>query len=287
MGPSAESATVSVDIRQWPLVDQREPGRGGWTKERYTPSPHSGRSQPLEDKALAALRGESYCAISGAFIIAIDTTNAAIGCRISDSDRLCDRISASRRRLLHAGTGRVDFLTQTRSNTNTAASAKEDDLAKVAIIGAGSIVFCKTLILDILATQRAGRHRVCTDGAQHASDTTRGGVRQACYRGERPAGKGVDDHGSAGGGSGADYVIATFQVGGLQGFESDYSIPLQYGVDQCIGDTLGPGGIFRALRSIPVMMDLAADMEELCPDAHLLNTSIPWPWCAGRWARRT
>ena len=55
----------------------------------------------------------------------------------------------------------------------------------------------------------------------------------------------------------ADYVIATFQVGGVDGFEHDYKIPLKYGVDQCIGDTLGPGGIFRALRSIPVVLDMA------------------------------
>jgi alpha-galactosidase len=64
-------------------------------------------------------------------------------------------------------------------------------------------------------------------------------------------------------------------VGGLQGFEYDYKIPLKYGIDQCIGDTLGPGGIFRALRSIPVIVGLAKDMEELCPDAYLLNYVNP------------
>jgi alpha-galactosidase len=74
---------------------------------------------------------------------------------------------------------------------------------------------------------------------------------------------------------GADYVIATFQVGGLKGFEYDYKIPLKHGVDQCIGDTLGPGGIFRTLRSIPVALDMAHDMEELCPDALLLNYVNP------------
>jgi alpha-galactosidase len=73
----------------------------------------------------------------------------------------------------------------------------------------------------------------------------------------------------------ADYVIATFQVGGLKGFEYDYTIPLRHGVDQCIGDTLGPGGVFRALRSIPVALDMARDIEELCPDALLLNYVNP------------
>jgi alpha-galactosidase len=73
----------------------------------------------------------------------------------------------------------------------------------------------------------------------------------------------------------ADYVITTFQVGGIKGFEYDYKIPLKHGVDQCIGDTLGPGGVFRALRSIPVMLDLAQDMEELCPDAYVLQYVNP------------
>ncbi len=73
----------------------------------------------------------------------------------------------------------------------------------------------------------------------------------------------------------ADYVIATFQVGGVSAFELDYSIPMKYGVDQCIGDTLGPGGVFRALRSIPVALDMARDMEELCPNALLLNYVNP------------
>lgn len=73
----------------------------------------------------------------------------------------------------------------------------------------------------------------------------------------------------------ANYVIATFQIGGISAYEHDYKIPFKYGVDQCIGDTLGPGGIFRALRSIPVMLDLAKDMQELCPNALLLNYVNP------------
>jgi alpha-galactosidase len=73
----------------------------------------------------------------------------------------------------------------------------------------------------------------------------------------------------------ADYVIATFQVGGVTAFEMDYAIPMKYGVDQCIGDTLGPGGVFRALKSIPVALDMARDMEELCPNALLLNYVNP------------
>ena len=82
-------------------------------------------------------------------------------------------------------------------------------------------------------------------------------------------------------------MIATFQVGGIQAFEHDYQIPLAHGVDQCIGDTLGPGGIFRALRTIPVILDMAHDMEELCPHAFLLNYVNPMAmvcWALGRTA---
>jgi alpha-galactosidase len=75
--------------------------------------------------------------------------------------------------------------------------------------------------------------------------------------------------------TGASYVITSFQVGGVSAFGLDYKIPLKYGVDQCIGDTLGPGGVFRALRSIPVILDVARDMEELCPNATLLNYVNP------------
>ena len=75
--------------------------------------------------------------------------------------------------------------------------------------------------------------------------------------------------------AGADYVICTARVGGLEAFSHDINIPLKYGVDQCVGDTLGPGGIFYALRSIPVLLDIAKDMREVAPGALLLNYSNP------------
>jgi alpha-galactosidase len=148
-------------------------------------------------------------------------------------------------------------------------------MAKVAIIGAGSIVFCKTLILDILATEGLED----TEFALMAPSTRRTPqverfVNRVVKANNLPAKAWVTtDRREAV--KDADYVISTFQVGGIKGFEYDYKIPLKYGVDQCIGDTLGPGGVFRALRSIPVTLDLARDMEELCPEAHLLNYVNP------------
>jgi alpha-galactosidase len=148
-------------------------------------------------------------------------------------------------------------------------------MAKVAIIGAGSVVFCQTLMEDILATPGLES----TEFALMAPSTRRTSQVEAFAKrvikdNDLPARvwittdrrEAVKD---------ADYVIATFQVGGVQGFEYDYKIPLKYGVDQCIGDTLGPGGIFRTLRTVPTMIGLAQDMEELCPKAYLLNYVNP------------
>ena len=147
-------------------------------------------------------------------------------------------------------------------------------MTKIAIIGAGSIVFCKTLVLDLLnsgledlefclmapSTRRITWvkefvERVISTNHLTAKVTITTNQREAVY--------------------GANYIISTYQIGGLDATTLDYEIPLKYGVDQCIGDTLGPGGIFRALRSIPVALDLAKNIHELSPDAYLLNYVNP------------
>jgi alpha-galactosidase len=73
----------------------------------------------------------------------------------------------------------------------------------------------------------------------------------------------------------ADFVILMIQTGGLEAYNLDIAIPRKYGIDQAVGDTLGPGGIFRALRTIPVLLDICRDMEEICPEALLLNYVNP------------
>ena len=80
----------------------------------------------------------------------------------------------------------------------------------------------------------------------------------------------------------ADYVVVMIQAGGVEEFRQDYEIPLKYGVDQCIGDTMGPGGVFRALRHIPALLEIANDMRELCPKAILFNYANPMAMCC--WA---
>jgi alpha-galactosidase len=73
----------------------------------------------------------------------------------------------------------------------------------------------------------------------------------------------------------ADFVIIMFQVGGLEAYALDKAIPLKYGIDQTVGDTLGPGGVFRGIRTIPVLLDICRDMEKVCPKALLLNYANP------------
>ena len=148
-------------------------------------------------------------------------------------------------------------------------------MIKVAIIGAGSVIFCKTLILDILSIK--GMEQV--EFALMAPSTNKSGQVEAFVK------RVIEKNGLSAkvytttdrrqAIKGAKYIISTFQVGGTTAFEMDYKIPMKYGVDQCIGDSMGPGGIFRALRSIPVTLDMAKEIEELAPDALVLNYVNP------------
>ena len=74
---------------------------------------------------------------------------------------------------------------------------------------------------------------------------------------------------------GSDYVINSIEVAGLEHVRADYEIPRRYGVDQCIGDTIGPGGIFKALRTGPVWLEVVADVVRLAPHALVINYSNP------------
>ncbi len=74
---------------------------------------------------------------------------------------------------------------------------------------------------------------------------------------------------------GTDYLINSIDVGGVENVRHDNDIPLKYGIDQCIGDTIGPGGLFKALRTVPVWLEILRDAERLCPEALVLNYTNP------------
>lgn len=75
--------------------------------------------------------------------------------------------------------------------------------------------------------------------------------------------------------AGADYVVVTISTGGFESMRFDLEIPERHGIKQSVGDSVGPGGVMRALRNIPVLVGIARDMEELCPDAWMLNITNP------------
>jgi alpha-galactosidase len=74
---------------------------------------------------------------------------------------------------------------------------------------------------------------------------------------------------------GTDYIVVCVEVSGLACVRHDNDIPAKYGIDQCIGDTIGPGGLFKALRTVPVFLDILKDAERLCPKAIVLNYTNP------------
>ena len=86
---------------------------------------------------------------------------------------------------------------------------------------------------------------------------------------------------------GADFVILTISTGGLEAMRHDLEIPGRHGVFQSVGDTVGPGGLARALRNIPVVVDVAREMERVCPDAWLLNYTNPMTTLCRAVARTT
>jgi len=155
-------------------------------------------------------------------------------------------------------------------------------MPKIAMIGAGSIVFCKTLMNDLLATEALQDSTFVLMSRTWPKLERMKNFVERLIR-ENGLGAQVDatlDRREAL--QDADYVIVMIQVGGIEAFRIDYEIPLKYGVDQCIGDTLGPGGVFRALRTIPPLLEIARDMEVLCPGAVMLNYANPMAMCC--WA---
>ena len=148
-------------------------------------------------------------------------------------------------------------------------------MSKVALIGAGSMVFTKQFLNDMFNTP-------CMAGSTYAlmGPTLWKLEKMKQYADQIVEKNGIDaniycttDRRDAL--KDADFVILTFLIGGNAAYSHDIEIPMKYGVDQCIGDSMGPGGVFRVLRTAPVMMDIWKDMQELCPNAYVLNYVNP------------
>lgn len=147
---------------------------------------------------------------------------------------------------------------------------------KIAMIGAGSIGFTRQLLKDILAVpELADSHFALTDLSGHNLDM----VSQLCRRdieaNDLPAQlTATTDRRAAL--ADADFILCTIRQGGLEAFQTDIDIPLKYGIDQCVGDTICAGGIMYAQRTIPALLDFCRDIREVSkPDALLLNYANP------------
>ncbi|MEP7290497.1 MAG: alpha-glucosidase/alpha-galactosidase [Chloroflexota bacterium] len=148
-------------------------------------------------------------------------------------------------------------------------------MSKITFIGAGSVVFTRNLCSDILLTPALQDATISLMDIDPVRLERSRKLVQALIdrRGLKAQVEATTDQRAAV--KDARFVITTFQQGGLDAYATDIEIPRRYGVEQCVGDTLGPGGVFRALRTIPVLLDLCDDMDDLAPDALLLNYVNP------------
>jgi len=162
-------------------------------------------------------------------------------------------------------------------------------MQKITFMGAGSTVFAKNVLGDCMLTPALQDFEIALYDIdlQRLKDSetllkninenmNQGRARIVAYTDRKEALRG------------AKYVVNAIQVGGYEPCTViDFEVPKKYGLRQTIGDTLGIGGIFRALRTIPVLLDFARDMEEVCPDAWFLNYTNPMAILTGAMLRAT
>src|SRR6476620_4972704 len=148
-------------------------------------------------------------------------------------------------------------------------------MIKVAMIGAGSVVFSRNLTGDILGLPEFRDARISYMDIDRDRLEVAGNL---CRKMARAVGANPTIETtlySRQALEGADFVINMVQIGGFDSTLVDFEIPRKYGLNFTIADTTGPGGVFRALRTFPMLTSLCKDMEELCPRAVLLNYSNP------------
>jgi alpha-galactosidase len=149
-------------------------------------------------------------------------------------------------------------------------------MKKIAFIGAGSTVFARRLLVDILSYEElAGCSVYLFDIDPERLSTSEIVARQVA----QALGAQAEIHATTqrrAALDGADYAISMFQVGGYRPATLvDFELPKKYGLRQTIADTLGIGGIMRGLRTVPVLLDICREMEEVCPDVLFLNHVNP------------
>ncbi len=160
---------------------------------------------------------------------------------------------------------------------------------KITFLGAGSTIFAKNILGDVMLAESICESEIALFDIDEArlresfdmlsiinKNINAGKARIVKYRSRKDALRG------------ASFIVNAVQIGGYDPCTiTDFEIPKKYGLRQTIADTIGIGGIFRALRTIPVMLDFARDIEEVCPDALLLNYANPMSMITGAMLRYT
>ncbi len=148
-------------------------------------------------------------------------------------------------------------------------------MPNITFIGAGSVVFAQKLLGDILSFPALEDSEITLmdvdpDRLEQTTTVAQRTVEEADLSATIES---TTDRRAAL--ADADYVLNMIHVGGREPFENEIQIPESFGVNQAVGDTMGPGGVFRLLRTYPAMLEIARDMEVVCPDAVLLNYTNP------------
>jgi Alpha-galactosidases/6-phospho-beta-glucosidases, family 4 of glycosyl hydrolases len=148
-------------------------------------------------------------------------------------------------------------------------------MKKIAFIGAGSFGFTRDLVKDILSFPAFADSTIALmDIDDERLSSIKKAVDKIVAQGNYPA-KVIATKDRVEALKDADGVVCTILAGGVNVWRYDVEIPKKYGVDINVGDTRGPAGIFRALRTIPVMLDICKDIEKYCPNAIFLNYTNP------------
>src|SRR4051794_30416840 len=148
-------------------------------------------------------------------------------------------------------------------------------MPRIVLVGAGSVEFTRNLLGDILSSEALRSsdivlHDIDPDRLKTAERMARWTAR--ALKAEPTISAHLDRREAL---ESADFVINTIQVGGARATQADFDVPARFGLRYTIADTVGVGGVFRGLRTIPVVLGIAREMEAVCPDALLLNYTNP------------
>ena len=146
---------------------------------------------------------------------------------------------------------------------------------RVTIIGGGSYQWSPKLVTDLLGVPALAGMELVLEDIDAAALEDLGAYARLATRETGTACEVITTTDQRAALEGADFVVVTISTGGFESMAFDLEVPARHGVRQPVGDTVGPGGISRSLRNVPVLVGIARDIESMCPDAWMLNITNP------------